>query len=259
MAKRKQQATETRSLEQARAALDSAVAHSRTVLARVDRVAPLPQRASILEIGSAQGLFLIACARMGHDAIGVEPWDQAREVAARLAQEEGVSISLRDGVAEQIPAGDEECDVIFANSVLEHADDAQAVFREVYRVLRPGGAFWFSSASSLCPRQREIRGFPLFGWYPNRLKLHIMAWAKDHRPELVGHTEHPAINWFTPWKARRMLREAGFRKIHDRWDLRLPTEGGRLARLALRVGRSCRLTKLAGDIVSQGCSYAAVK
>jgi 2-polyprenyl-3-methyl-5-hydroxy-6-metoxy-1,4-benzoquinol methylase len=259
VAKKKQQAAETKTLEQARAGLPKAEAHSRVVLARIDRVASLPPQASVVEVGSAQGQFLIACAHMGHKATGVEPWDQAREVAQSLAQEQGVEIRLVPGVAEELPLESGQYDVVFAKSVIEHVTDAAGAFREAWRVLKPGGTFWFSTASSLCPRQGEIRGFPFFGWYPNRLKLRIMAWAKAKRPHLIGHTDRPAVHWFTPWKARCMLRQAGFQKVYDRWDLRLPSEGGRGQRLALRVLRCCALTKFIGDVVVTGCSYAAVK
>ena len=55
---------------------------------------------------------------------------------------------------------------------------------------------------------------------PDRLKRSIMIWARDHAPELVGHTRTPAVNWFTRGKARRELTSAGFVEVWDRWDLR---------------------------------------
>jgi hypothetical protein len=86
-----------------------------------------------------------------------------------------------------------------------------------------------------------------------------MDWAKRSRPELIAHTSQPAYHWFTPWKARRLLREAGFTRVLDRWDLRLPDEGGRRYRAALAVIRSSAVTKTIADVIVPTCSYAAIK
>jgi SAM-dependent methyltransferase len=146
-----------------------------------------------------------------------------------------------------------------ATSVIEHVEDLQASLAEVHRVLRPGGIFWFNAASSMCPAQEELGRFPLFGWYPDRLKRRIMIWAKDHAPELVGHTRAPAMNWFTPGKARRELAGAGFVEVWDRWELRRLDEESGLRRLLFQLCRSSSILKLAGDVLVSGCSFAARK
>jgi ubiquinone/menaquinone biosynthesis C-methylase UbiE len=252
-------ATEQRSLEEASRLLPAALVHANAVIAWIKAVHPLPNNGRVLDVGAAQGGFAIACAQLGYHVIGVEPWHEARQTARALAQQQGIDIEMVDGVAEALPVPSESIDLVYAKSVVEHVDDASAMFREVYRVLRPGGVFWFSTASSMCPIQGEIRGFPAFGWYPDFLKIRIMTWARDNRPDLVGHTTRPAYHWFTPWKARRMLREVGFDAVVDRWDLRQPSEGGRFYRMALACARVNAATKAMADIVVPDCSYAAVK
>jgi len=254
-----QKATEQLSPEEALMRLPQMKATANLRLARLNRVRPIQPGAAILDVGTAQGQFLIACALQGYEVTGVEPWEAARNLATQLASHENVSVTILPGVAEAIPCPADRFDVVTMDNVLEHVLDAQAAMNEAYRVLKPGGVFWFYASSSLCPRQGEIRGFPMFGWYPDRLKRHIMEWAKNKRPHLVGHTQTPAINWFTPWKARRMLRQAGFVRVYDRWDLRLPSEGGTAYQTVLRLIRLCAVTKLIGDVLVPECSYAAIK
>jgi len=229
------------------------------LLRRLQRVADIPQRAAVLDVGAAQGLFLIACAKLNHRVAGIEPWADARLAAKQIADRVGVSVDVVDGTAETMPFPNASFDIVRANSVIEHVVEPAAVMKEVFRVLKPGGIFWFLTASSLCPAQGEIRGFPAFGWYPNWLKLKVMHWASAHRPDLIGGTAFPAIHWFTPAKARRMLRQAGFSRVYDRWDLRLPDEGGRAYKLMLSIVKVSPLAKLVADIAVPCCSYAAVK
>ena len=252
-------ATEQSTLADAQARLPEVQAHLDKILARLNRVQPLPADARFLDIGAAQGLVLIAGVRRGMQGVGVEPWEPARRVAQELAAQQGVEIAMTPGVAEDLPLPSGSFDLVHANSVIEHVNDPQAMMDEVYRVLRPRGVFWFSAASSMCPAQEEISGFPFFGWYPDRLKRRIMAWAKRRRPDLVGHTEAPAVNWFTTRKARAMLRRAGFRRIYDRWDLRLPAEGGWVHRVGLGLIRLTPINRLVADTLVSACSYAAVK
>jgi len=252
-------ATEQRSLDEAMAQLDGKLRHARAVISRLRRVTDIPSNARVLDVGSAQGYFLIACRRMGLDAVGVEPYAPAIDVSTSLAARAGVQIDVRRGDAEALPFDSSTFDIVHANSVIEHVSDARTAFSEAFRVLRPGGVFWFLTASSLSPMQSEIRGFPAFGWYPDALKRKIMMWAKEHKPELIGHTGAPAIHWFTPRKARRMLSAAGFKRIYDRWDLRSPDEGGRAYRVLLTVIRSSPATKFLADVALPACSYAAVK
>jgi hypothetical protein len=91
------------------------------------------------------------------------------------------------------------------------------------------------------------------------MKRRIMNWAKVNKPHLVGYTKMPAINWFTPSKARTLLKKHGFELVYDRWDLRKLTERGGVRGLALRMICLTRATKIFADLAVAGCSYAATK
>lgn len=204
-------ATEQRSFEEILAALPSKKNWAEAVFSRLKRVVTLPEYARVLDVGAGAGGFLIACTQLGYWCEGIEPWEDARINAIKLSEYLGMPIHIFDGTAESLPYEANSFDVVHASSVIEHVLNVEKTFQEIFRVLKPGGVFWFNAASSMCPLQHEIRGFPLFGWYPDSLKYRIMNWAKDHKPHLVGYTKTPAINWFTPWKARAMLRKHGFK------------------------------------------------
>lgn len=259
MATIERKATEHLSVEEVLAKLEVDIRHTEIKFRRLKQHIHIPDEATVLDIGAAQGRFIMACQKLGYEAYGVEPSDVALETATALAEQLDITLPIRKGFAESIPYENDMFDVVHAGSVMEHVLNLEASLAEIYRVLKPGGVFWFNSASAMSPFQGEISKFPLFGWYPNALKLKIMYWARDHKPELIGGTPAPAIHWFTPRKARRVLREAGFSTVYDRWDLRHPDEGGDRYRMALRMIRASPLTKFVADVAVGGCSFAAVK
>lgn len=252
-------AVEQRSFDEILESLPIKMKWAEVVFSRLKRVATVSDHARVLDVGAASGAFIAVCSQLGYCCEGIEPWEEARFAADQLSRHLGIPIHVVAGSAESIPYDAETFDVVHASSVIEHVVDVEKTFAEVYRILKPGGTFWFNAASSLCPNQPEIRGFPLFGWYPNSLKRRIMNWVKDAKPHLVGYTRTPAINWFTPKKARALLEKHGFNRVYDRWDLRGDNEGGREYRILLRMIRSSRLTKTLADVVVPGCSYAAIK
>jgi 2-polyprenyl-6-hydroxyphenyl methylase/3-demethylubiquinone-9 3-methyltransferase len=229
------------------------------VIARLEPLLPARHPVRVLEIGAAQGRGVISLLRMGFDAYGVEPWKEAIAVAEVLARHEGVPMRVREGAAEKIPFEAGSFELVLAFSVMEHVHDLDLSLREIARVLVPGGVFWFYSASAVCPWQNEIAGFPLFAWYPDRLKKYIMRWAARERPHLIGHTATPALHWWTPLRARRLLRGAGFDEFWERWDLCGQDELRGRAGAMRRLLRTYRWLRPLADVAIPDCAYAARK
>jgi len=254
----KEQATERADLDTALERIPEAEAFYDRQLKRLAPYFKLEPPATVLDVGAAQGVTLVALAKRGFQAVGVEPWAPAIEVSRDLAQATGVELNIKPGVAEAIPFEDGSVDFVNAYSVMEHVDDPDQVFREAYRVLRSPGAFFFTTTSALCPLQGEIAGFPLFPWYPPPVQRRIMTWATEKKPALVGNTTRPAIHWFKHRQVRSSLHAIGFDEVVDRWKLRKGERGGRRGQL-IDAAATNRGMRLLGDLAEGGMEYLAVK
>jgi len=106
-------------------------------------LASLQPGQTVLDLGSGGGIdCFLAAERVGSDGrvIGVDMTpamlDKANHNRAKLGVE---NVEFRQGKIEALPVGDKEIDVIISNCVINLSPDKRAVFREAYRVLRPGG------------------------------------------------------------------------------------------------------------------------
>lgn len=106
-------------------------------------LAALERGESVIDLGSGSGMdVLFAAERVGPDGrvVGVDFTPEQRAKARQLAQDGGFHhVELRDGRIEELPAEDASFDCAISNGVINLAPDKARVFREVARVLRPGG------------------------------------------------------------------------------------------------------------------------
>jgi SAM-dependent methyltransferase len=259
---KRQFATEKRSLDWCIANYPNYEAKAKRQIACLSQFVHLDSNTRILEIGAAQGRLLIALQKLGYHCEGVEPSEEAIAVSRALSLKLDAVAKIRKGFAENLPYEDPEFECVIAESVMEHVSDPEEVFKEVFRILKPGGAFYFTTTSSLCPMQGEIKFFPFFSWYPQQLKVKVIEWARQHRPSWIGYTDTPAINWFTPWKAKRMLKRQGFVQVYSTWDVITPAivrDSSPYKRAVLKVIQLNVLTRMIGYLLYPELSCIAIK
>jgi arsenite methyltransferase len=97
----------------------------------------------VVEVGSGAGMdAIIAAGHVGPEGrvVGVDMTDAMLEKARGNAANVGArNAEFRKGFAEALPVEDGWADVVISNGVINLCPDKDAAYREVFRVLKPGG------------------------------------------------------------------------------------------------------------------------
>lgn len=106
-------------------------------------IAGLKPGERVLDLGSGGGIDCFLAARQVGDSgsvIGVDMTPAMLEKANANKARMGVTnVEFRQGYIEALPVEDNTIDVIMSNCVINLSPDKPAVFREAFRVLKPGG------------------------------------------------------------------------------------------------------------------------
>jgi ubiquinone/menaquinone biosynthesis C-methylase UbiE len=118
----------------------------------------------VLDIGSGSGTdALIAAMLTGPAGVvyGLDMTVAMREKLLRIVTARQIGhVRVVEGNAEQIPLPDASIDVVTSNGVLNLVPDKPAAFREIARVLKPGGRLQISDIALRVPVSEKARNDP---------------------------------------------------------------------------------------------------
>jgi arsenite methyltransferase len=117
---------------------------------------------TVLDLGSGAGIdCFLAARKVGASGrvIGVDMTPEMIDRARENARKNGfANVEFRLGEIESLPVADGSVDAIISNCVINLSTDKPRVFREAFRVLRPGGRIMVSDLALKKPLPPEIRG-----------------------------------------------------------------------------------------------------
>jgi arsenite methyltransferase len=100
---------------------------------------------TVLDLGSGGGIdVLLSAKRVGPTgkAYGLDMTDEMLALARENQRKAGATnVEFLKGTIEAVPLPDNSVDVIISNCVINLSSDKDAVLREAFRVLKPGGRF----------------------------------------------------------------------------------------------------------------------
>ena len=148
---------------------------------------------TVLDLGSGAGIDCFLAARQVGEQGRVIGVDMTPEMLARAGEARRclglAQVEFREGRIEKLPVEDGSIDVILSNCVISLAPDKAPVFREAFRVLRPGGRLALSDIVTT-------------GQFTPELRANLEKWAECVTGALAVEEYHT------------LLTAAGFTEIH---------------------------------------------
>lgn len=159
---------------------------SAKVIAALER-AGVGLRGRVLDAGCGGGGTALSLAEEAEFAVGLDLEARFADAGTRLGAEKGVAnCAFVQADGHTLPFQPETFDLVFSHSVIEHVASADHYLSECFRVLRPGGVLYLSTAPYLslagAHLPRLLLPVPLHILLGRRLAFRVFCWLARHAP-----------------------------------------------------------------------------
>jgi SAM-dependent methyltransferase len=144
---------------------------------------------NVLELGCGTGYFTRELARSGADVVAIDVSPELLEIAKANCSAPNVRYEIQNAYELSYP--DAVFHSVVGSSVLHHLEIEEAI-REIYRVLNPKGAIYFTEPNMLNPQIAIQKNVP---WVKRKLG------------------DSPDETAFFRWRLRRLLEQKGYRDV----------------------------------------------
>jgi cyclopropane fatty-acyl-phospholipid synthase-like methyltransferase len=179
---------------------------------------------TLLDLGCGKGALVEALRDRGYDAYGCDIADsQASDYDVHAVRSDYLKTIALDPY--RLPFEDARFDAVVSDQVLEHVMDYRSVFREIHRVLKPGGLSLHLFPGRFIPIEPHVfvpfaavlrhpawlRFWALMGIRnPYQTAMSAREAAADNARYLAAHTHYPSNREIL--KQARMFASAAFRE-----------------------------------------------
>jgi len=180
-------------------------------------LAGLKEGETVLDLGAGAGIdCFLASKKVGSSGrvIGVDMTPQMIDRARENVRKSGAAnIEFRLGEIENLPAADNSVDVIISNCVINLSPEKDRVFREAFRVLKPGGRMMVSDLVLKRPLPKalqesvEVYAVCVAGAMLRDEYLREIQAAGFRRVEVVSETSFPADAVLDSAQASQIIRK----------------------------------------------------
>lgn len=153
-----------------------------------------------LNVGSSTGIIDNVLAKKIGKVTGIDIDKKAVEFAQKTFKKKNLKFKIGDAM--KLGFKNNTFDIVFCMQIYEHVPDMYKLFKEIYRVLKPGGVCYFAAGNRLWPWEYHYN-LPFLSWLPKNLARYYVR--------LFGRSNEYYENLRTHWGLMKLTKD--FKRI----------------------------------------------